>query len=300
MVTLTQKQPDTPLSLLLPAGLFLLLAGLTAWQASIRFEPPVDAAAYRPILVSVPAGTFTHRLDGDYYRNGYAVDAPRQALSMAALDIMKFPVSARDYDACVADGQCPPREPGHQPVAANDADVPATGVSHDDAVLYARWLSSHTGETYTLPDDAEWAYAAGSSFIDDALGIDPESRNPALRWLADYNREAARKASRDPSPRPLGHFGTNEKGLSDIGGNVWEWTTTCHRRVDLAGPGGAAKSDTTCGIYLVEGKHRTAISSFVRDARSGGCSVGAPPDNLGFRLVRRPGWLERARGFLHL
>lgn len=31
------------------------------------------------------------------------------------------------------------------------------------------------------------------------------------------------------------------------------------------------------------------MSGFVRDAQGGGCSVGTPPDNLGFRLVRDRG-----------
>ena len=36
------------------------------------------------------------------------------------------------------------------------------------------------------------------------------------------------------------------------------------------------------------------MSAFVSDAIGGGCSVGVPPDNLGFRLVRETGWHERA------
>ena len=28
------------------------------------------------------------------------------------------------------------------------------------------------------------------------------------------------------------------------------------------------------------------MTDFIRDARAGGCSVGTPPSNLGFRLVR--------------
>ena len=47
-----------------------------------------------------------------------------------------------------------------------------------------------------------------------------------------------------------------------------------------------------------EGKHRAATSFFIRDAKSGGCSVGIPPDNLGFRLVRRPAWHERLVAWL--
>jgi hypothetical protein len=36
---------------------------------------------------------------------------------------------------------------------------------------------------------------------------------------------------------------------------------------------------------VVEGRHRTYVSDFIRDARTGGCQVGTPPTNLGFRLV---------------
>jgi hypothetical protein len=35
------------------------------------------------------------------------------------------------------------------------------------------------------------------------------------------------------------------------------------------------------------------VNVFVRDAIRGGCSVGNPPDNLGFRLVRDPPWHAR-------
>jgi hypothetical protein len=47
-------------------------------------------------------------------------------------------------------------------------------------------------------------------------------------------------------------------------------------------------------VRVVEGAHRSYVSSFIRDARGGGCSTGTPPDNLGFRLVREDGsWLKR-------
>ncbi len=298
MASVSRKSGDSALSLLFPASLVVLLSGAVALEAGIWTPAPANADLFRPATVTLPAGTFLHRLDGDYYRNGYAVDAPRVSLTIAApLEIMKFPVTAAAYDDCVAELACPPREPGRLSATASSADLPATGVSHDDALAYARWLSSQTGETYDLPSDAEWAYAAGSSFVDDALGVDPDNRNPALRWLADYNRETERKAASDPQPKPLGHYGVNENSISDMAGNVWEWTSTCQRRVDLEKT--AEQSvDTACGIFVAEGRHRAALSSFVRDPKTGGCSVGAPPDNLGFRLVRRPGFFQRLTRWL--
>ena len=46
------------------------------------------------------------------------------------------------------------------------------------------------------------------------------------------------------------------------------------------------RTDCKFGVRVVEGRHRTYISDFIRDARAGGCAIGTPPTNLGFRLVR--------------
>lgn len=239
-----------------------------------------------PQTISVAPGTFAYRQPGEYYRAGYAVDGPKADETLVApVTIMKYQVSTQDYDACVADGACPARESA----TPSRPDMPATGVSHDDATLYARWFSEKSGGLWRLPSDVELAFAAGTKFPDDALGIDPDNRNPALRWLADYEREAARKRSKEPKPLPYGSFGENEHGLADFAGNVWEWTTTCNRRVDLVS-GGQSVATEACGVYIAAGKHRSPLSSFIRDPKSGGCSVGVPPDHVGFRLVEDRRW----------
>ncbi|TKB99534.1 MAG: formylglycine-generating enzyme family protein, partial [Mesorhizobium sp.] len=77
------------------------------------------------------------------------------------------------------------------------------------------------------------------------------------------------------------------KGVADIAGNVWEWTSTCYSHAIIAIDGKRIESSIdNCGVHVVEGFHRTYMSDFIRDGKSGGCAVGTPPDNLGFRLVR--------------
>jgi formylglycine-generating enzyme required for sulfatase activity len=178
------------------------------------------------------------------------------------------------------------------------ADRPAVQVSWHDANSYAAWLSNKTGETYRLPSDEEWAFAAGSKFRDDALPVDAD--DPSKRWLAKYERESGRTAG-GTDARAFGSFGVNENGIGDLAGNVWEWTSTCFTRYRLDEAGETVSSKQNCGVRVVEGQHRAYVTDFIRDARAGGCAVGVPPDNLGFRLVREPrSWVSSLTKVLHI
>lgn len=266
----------------------------------------IQAEIIRPQMITVTPRSMTYRAVGDFQKNNYPTDAPLTTRRLGQLfEIMKYQVTIADYALCVRESVCLAADTQSQRTddspSANPATHPVVGISYDDARTYARWLSKKTGEVWHLPTDEQWAFAAGSRFSDDALGSDEGSDNPALRWLRDYEKQSARKQDRNPAIRPIGSFGENEFGVADIGGNIWEWTTTCHRRVNLDAYGKIASENEVCGVYVVNGKHRAAMSSFIRNPKSGGCSVGVPPDNLGFRLVRDGRWfapvLELINGF---
>jgi formylglycine-generating enzyme required for sulfatase activity len=227
-------------------------------------------------------GSFDYRLSGEFAVAGRPVNAPRQTVSVAVpLTIMTHQVSSADYDRCVAQGACEKRGGRDH----GRADMPAVGVSWQDATAYAQWFSRETGQSWRLPTDAEWAYAAGSRFADDSIVADDGADSFAKRWLAKYDQESDRGAA-SKTIRPFGSFGANEHGLLDMSGNVWEWTSTCYSRQALGEKGQAGERTVNCGVRVVEGQHRAYVTDFIRDARAGGCAVGIPPANLGFRLVR--------------
>jgi formylglycine-generating enzyme required for sulfatase activity len=243
-------------------------------------------------FVELLPGTASYRAAGDFTRAGKQAASPLVTVRFEApLTIMKHQTSSADYQRCVDDGAC----------QALDRDVmvapdrPVVRVSWHDANAYAAWLSKKTGEHYRLPTDEEWAFAAGSKFRDDGLPVD--EKDPSKRWLARYERESDR-APADPQAHAFGSFGTNENGLLDVGGNVWEWTSTCFVRTVLDDAGDARSKNPNCGVRVAEGQHRSYVTDFIRDARAGGCAAGLPPTNLGFRLVREPkAWASILRAF---
>lgn len=277
----------TALSIALPG---LLLAGeLTVLAPRVLPEFHWDGwvpevAIDEPVTTMLAPGIFDYRRSGAFLRNGDPIDGPIEKAGVdTALEITTNQVSAADYLRCVADDACKPVK--HMP---DRTDLPATGVSFDDAEDFARWLSARTGSTWRLPSDKEWAFAAADRFHDDALRVDDNGANPAVRWLAAYRVSADRAPPH--GPQPVGTYGHNENGLADMAGNVWEWTSSCYVRTTLHEDGSHKSVITNCGVRIAEGAHRAYISRFVRDAKAGGCSAGIPPELLGFRLVR-----ERSR-----
>jgi formylglycine-generating enzyme required for sulfatase activity len=200
---------------------------------------------------------------------------------MPTLEIMKYHVSEAEYGRCVAADACPAVPVGEVDGAAQ------TNVNHSDATAYAAWMSDLTGEVWRLPTDAEWLRAAAERGADDSFAVNDNTTDPSRRWIASYRREVALRGEADLELHPMGHFGLNSHGVADVAGNIWEWTDSCFQNGTLTPDGThiASMSDY-CGVRAVQGKHRAFVVDFIRDARSGGCSAGVPPDYLGFRLVR--------------
>jgi formylglycine-generating enzyme required for sulfatase activity len=254
-------------------------------------EPNGSELAMVQTTVLAP-GSFIHPQPGEFLQEGRPVVAPRTPARIdKPLAIMTYQVSLHDYARCVADGACQPAD------ASGTGNMPVTGVSYLDATAYATWYSEATGENWRLPTDAEWAFAAAERFTADVEPLEDDPSNPARGWLSSYQREVDMARKPDPKPRLQGSFGVNEKGVGDMAGNVWEWTSSCYVRTTLSLDGTAIESAVeNCGVHVVEGFHRTYMSNFIRDGKSGGCAVGLPPDNLGFRLVReRPGFFGGSR-----
>ena len=203
------------------------------------------------------------------------------------IHVAKYEVTIAEWDRCASDGGCsftPRRRPWQS------GDHPVTGVSWRDVQQYVRWLSRGTGRAYRLPMETEWNFLARDVVAQEAEKLWDD---PRLAWAADYVSFAKREKK---ATEPAGHFGANRHGIHDLDGNVWEWTDSCWRRNGNEGDVGARAN---CGgVRILAGKHNTYQSEFIRQVPLGGCSVGYPPANLGFRVVLDDDPAATRRGIL--
>ena len=258
---------------------FAAVAAVALGSAVVLWPAPARVA--QPDIIQIAAGPQDYRPAGEFRQGTRVVDAPRHRIDAGALRIMKNHVSEAEYARCVAENACDAAPGSARPNFAQ------TNLNHGDATAYATWLSVQTGQHWRLPTDAEWLRAAAGRGNDDGFSDDANGPDPSRRWIASYLREVELRGEADLLAHPMGHFGVNGLGVADIAGNVWEWTDTCFQNGTLSPDGSAIQTQSDyCGVRAAQGKHRAFVIDFIRDARSGGCAAGVPPDYLGFRLVR--------------
>ena len=166
-------------------------------------------------------------------------------------------------------------------------DDPVTAVAYEDAEAYAKWRDRR------LPTELEWEWAARG---DATASDDPESerRDAQGHWLANtWQGSFPALDQGDDGYRgvaPSGCFPGNARGLYDMIGNVWEWTTDWYS--DAVAPATAAdakRADSEkTGKRVIKGGSHLCSSDFCERYRSGSRQPADPSlgtSHVGFRTV---------------
>ena len=171
-------------------------------------------------------------------------------------------------------------------------DSPAHCVSWNDARAYIEWLSAQTGEEYRLPTEAEWEYAARAgtetSLFWGDWGLTCAYANVAdLSVERQYGHSALHSCEDGYAwTAPAGSYRPNPWGLSDMLGNVWEWTCSTY---DEAYGGAENRCDADAKYRVLRGgAWSITFPSWPRVADRHMNSPAYQGDETGFRPARSP------------
>ena len=194
-------------------------------------------------------------VDGGSFAMGSATgieahEKPEHQVELKSYYIAKTEVTFDDYDRyCDSTKQAKPTD-----INWGRGKRPVVIVSWLDAVAYCNWLSKQeklqpcyvingtdikwldTANGYRLPTEAEWEYAArGGNKSHKTLYAGAEKPDDVAWYNANSNQQT----------QPIAQKTTNELGLYDMNGNVWEWVWDIYdgdyyQRSPVADPRGPA------------------------------------------------------------
>ncbi|MEC9340807.1 MAG: SUMF1/EgtB/PvdO family nonheme iron enzyme [Pseudomonadota bacterium] len=225
-----------------------------------------------PVMLELPGGMFemgspAHSLNFD--------ERPQHSVEVKPFAIGRFEVTFADYRRFTAAAKTSdPADAGW-----GHADRPVINVSWNDAQAYAAWLSRQTGETYRLPSEAEWEYAARAGTPDDYWWGITMKTDAANCWGCG--------SALGEQTVPVGSFAANPWGLADTAGNVAEWVADCYHPTYSGAPAdGSAWVDPGCTERVVRGGSWNGTAEAARVTKRMALAADAQRDFVGFRLVR--------------
>ena len=206
--------------------------------------------------------------------SGYDDEMPVHSVTVSDFNISKTEVTFEQYDAfCDAIGRDKPDDEGW-----GRGNRPVIYVDWQDAFDYCEWMSKTTGETYRLPTEAEWEYAARGGNKSKGYRYSGSNGIDAVGW---YNNNSGSKT------HPVAQKQPNELGLYDMSGNVWEWCSDWYSdsyyrsspKNDPQGPNSGSSRILRGGSWPYDG---SSCRVAVRNGFNPGYRYG---DAFGFRLV---------------
>ena len=158
---------------------------------------------------------------------------------------------------------------------------PVAQVSWNDANAYTQWLSNKTEQSYRLPTEVEWEYAARGGRNTAYFNGDDIGQNNA-------NCDGCGSQWDNQTVALVGRFAANGFGLYDVAGNVWEWTCS-EWSTEFDGSEGECKSPTETSVgRVIRGGSWYLSPVWLRSSSRYWYLTDLRNYNVGFRVIGLP------------
>lgn len=233
-------------------------------------------------FVRVPGGSFEM---GDLFLNGDNDEKYIRTVHLDKFWLGKYEVTQGQWMKCMGSN------PSH---FKNGDNYPVEEVSWNDVQGFIEKLNNRNNtNTFRLPSEAEWEYAARS--CGKKMEYAGTSDVNELYRYANFcdkncNKKGKTKSQNDgyKNTAPVGSYKPNELGIYDMSGNVFEWCEDIYTK-------DYSKVGTDNPIYRGAGDYDYRVlrggawdfrPSYARCANRGGSQLSGRDVAFGFRLAR--------------
>ncbi len=225
--------------------------------------PPYQEPLTGMTFIRLPGGLF--QMGSLPSEAGYRADETSHPVTLSPFWMAKTEVTQAQWKVIM----------GSNPSRFKSDDRPVERVSWDEVQAFIKRLNARTGETFTLPTEAQWEYAcrAGTQTVY-SWGVLIGENQANCRTCGDTWQNTA----------PVGRFAPNALGLHDLSGNVWEWVQDAYAdypATEVTDP------ESRSGTYRVSrGGSWSNAGGLLRCAYRNSHDAFYANSNLGFRLSR--------------
>lgn len=154
-----------------------------------------------------------------YDKDLFTAEQPYHQVVLPEYEIARYPVTNLEYfQFIMSSGHRAPRGWAGFHYLDGTEECPVVGISLPDVLAYLKWVNNLFGKTFRLPTEAEWEKAARGP--DGRVYPWGDDFDP---WRCNTDESGKRTTSPVGSNSP---GGDSIYGISDMSGNVWEWTST--------------------------------------------------------------------------